>query len=221
MNTRVRELTLDDLDNLPGRCRGCVFWQTTKAGRGGVPSDREAQDAWWQAIQLEWGVPGRAIWRGERMVGFALFAPPLHVQRQRVFGPAASEDALMLLTMWIDPDARHGGLARHLMQVVVRTAIAHDLDAVEAYGNVWSIEPEETGACVLGSGFLESVGFTLHRGDLEAPLYRIETARTARWADHVGGTLGAMVEALSRRERAPARPALESRTASAPTDLAE
>jgi GNAT superfamily N-acetyltransferase len=210
LSTRVRELALRDLDALPGRCRGCVFWQTTRQRAGGLPSDPAAQDAWWQAVQLEWGVPGRAIWRGDRMLGYAMFAPAVHVQRSRVFGPAPSEDALVLCTMWVDPGFRGGGLAKHLLQVVLRTAIAHDLEAVEAYGSVWGGAPVETGTCVLSSNFLESTGFVIHRADLEAPLYRIETARTVRWAESVGDALGAVVEALSRRERAPARPALET-----------
>ncbi len=210
MSGRIRELCLEDLDALPGRCRGCVFWQTRSGHLGGMPSDPEAQDAWWQGLQLEWGVPGRGIWRHDRLVAFALFAPTLHVQRTRVFGPAASEDALLLATLWVDPAERGSGLARHLLQVVVRTAIAHDLEAVEAYGTVWGGSPTSTGGCVLSSAFLEHNGFQVHRADLEVPLYRLDTARTARWAEHVGEALGAVGEALARRERAPARPALET-----------
>jgi GNAT superfamily N-acetyltransferase len=207
---RVRDLALEDLDLLPAPCRGCVFWQTTGRGRGGAPSDPAAQDAWWQAVQLEWGVPGRGVWQGDRLVGYALFAPSVHVQRSRVLGPPASEDALVLATMWVDPAHRGGGLARHLLQVATRDAIAHDLEAVEAYGTVWGGAPDTPGGCLLTGQLLEHLGFRLHRADVETPLYRLQTARTARWAESVGSALGEVVAALSPRQRVPSRPVLET-----------
>lgn len=212
MNGRVRELALEDLDALHDPCRGCVFWQTTGRGQGGRPSDPSAQDAWWQAVQLDWGVPGRGVWHGNSLVGYALYAPTAHLQRVRVLGPPASDDALVLATMWVDPAHRGGGLARHLLQVITRDAIAHDLEAVEAYGAVWGDGAAQTpGSCVLGGAFLEHLGFRLHRGDLETPLYRLQTARTARWAESVGTALGQVVAALSPRQRTRSRPALETR----------
>ena len=218
MNGRIRVLTLDDLDQLPSPCRGCVFWQTTGGSRGGRPSDAAAQDAWWQAMQLDWGVPGRAVWQGDRMVGFALYAPAADLHRVRVLGPPASEDALVLATMWIDADHRGGGLGRHLLQVVTRDALAHDLGAVEAYGTVWGGTQTQTGGCMLGGTFLEHLGFRLHRADVETPLYRLQTARTARWAESMGTALGEVVAALSPRQRAPSRPVLESRTSTSADD---
>jgi GNAT superfamily N-acetyltransferase len=193
---RVRDLQIEHLDLLPDPCRGCTFWQTVGGGRGGQPSDPAAQDAWWQAVQLEWGTPGRGVWHGDRMVGYALYAPAVHLRRTRVLGPPASDDALVLATVWVDPDHRAGGLARHLVQVVVREAIAHDLEAVEAYGTVWGGAPDAPGGCVVGTAFLEHLGFRLHRADAEMPLYRLQTARTARWAESVGTALGDVVAAL-------------------------
>ncbi len=208
---RVRELRMEDLDDLPAPCRGCAFWQTTSAARGGLPSDPAAQDAWWQAVQLEWGVPGRAVWDDDRLVAYALFAPTVHLQRSRVLGPPASEDAMVLATVWVDPDHRRAGLARHLFPVVAREAVAHGIEAVEAYGTlVGAGAAHAPGGCVVTGEFLEHLGFRLHRSDLKTPLYRFETRRTATWAKSMSHALAEVVAALSRRERATSRPALES-----------
>jgi GNAT superfamily N-acetyltransferase len=206
MGSRIRPLRLDDLDQLPGRCRGCLFWQSTGGGRGGMPCDPAAQDAWWRVVQLAWGVPGRGAWRDDRLVGYALFAPPVHLQRSRTLGPPPSEDALVLATLWVDPEHRGAGIARHLLQVVVRDAVSHDLGAVEAYGTLVPGAPEQTGGCVLSGAALEHLGFALHRADVETPLYRLDTHRTVRWTGTVGSALGEVVAALSARPRARARP---------------
>lgn len=206
LHSRVRELRMEDLDALPSPCRGCLFWQTT--GRR-APGDTAAQDAWWRAVQLEWGVPGRGIWHDDRLVAFALYAPPLHVARTRALGPPPGDDVLVLATAWVDPEHRRGGLARHLVQVVVRDAIAHDLAAIEAYATPGPLEAALPGACLVPHAFLEHVGFTLRRADPEHPLYRLDVERTVRWQESVGTALGDVISALSRRERA-TRPALES-----------
>lgn len=211
MATRVRPLRMEDLDALPDPCRGCMFWQSARARRGVLDSDPAAQDAWWRAVQLEWGVPGQGLWRGDRLIGFALFAPAGHVGRRRVLSPPASPDALILMTMWVDPAFRGGGLARHLLQVVVREAVLRDHQAIEAYGAVMVSEPDDTGACIVGGRFLEHLGFRAKATAAGTVLYRLETARTVRWTESVGQALGDVVAALSGRQRAPSRPALESR----------
>ncbi len=212
MAARVRALRLEDLDALPDPCRGCVFWQTTRGALGGTAHDPAAQDAWWQAVQLEWGVPGRAVWRDDQLIAYVMFAPAPHVQRRRALDPAVSPDAIVLMTMWVHPSHRRGGLARHLLQVVVREAVTTGHDAVEAHGLLAASSSLSPTSCVVSGAFLERVGFQKKAAATATALYRLETARAVRWTDSVGHALGDVVAALSRRERAPARPVLESRT---------
>lgn len=217
MNSRVRELRMEDLDALPSPCRGCVFWQSTAGGKGGRPSDPAAQDAWWRAVQLDWGVPGRAVWRQDSLIAFALFAPPAHVPRLRLLGPPPGEDVLVLAMLWVDPIHRRGGLARHLVQVIARDAVARGHKAIEVYAAVAPGDAAKAGACTVSPAFLEHVGFTLHRADPLHPLYRLDLERTARWQGSMADALGEVVAALSRRERKPAVPATESRTSLGPS----
>lgn len=205
LSPRVRELALEDLDALPDPCRGCMFWQTTNARKGYLERDPQAQDAWWQAVQLDWGAPGKAIWHGENLVAFALYAPPLHVQRVRSLTIPASDDSLVLATMWTALEERGAGHARHLLQVVARDAVSRGLQALEAYG---APQPTE-GRCVLPGSVLEALGFTRHRPHPRVPLYRLELDRTVSWPSVVGHALGEVLSTLQGRERAKNRPALE------------
>lgn len=205
LSPRVRELALEELDALPDPCRGCMFWQTTNAPKGYRERDPQAQDAWWQAVQLDWGAPGKGIWHGDRLVAFVLYAPPLHVQRVRSLTIPASDDSLVLATMWTAQQERGGGHARHLLQVVARDAVSRGLQALEAYG---APQPAE-GRCVLSAGFLEALGFTCHRPHPRMPLYRLDLDRTVSWPSAVGHALGEVISSLQGRERARNRPALE------------
>lgn len=202
-HSRVRELDLEDLDALPDPCRGCLFWQTSG---NPAPKDPQAQDAWWRAVQLDWGAPGKAIWHDGTLVAYALYAPALHVQRTRSLPLPASDDAVVLATMWTHPDHRGGGHARHLLQVVAREALARNHKAVEAYGT--SLLDRQ---CLLDGSALEALGFTHVRSHPTGPaLYRLDLDRTIRWPHAVGHALGEVIASLQGRERAQ-RPALERR----------
>lgn len=205
LSPRVREIDLDDLDDLPDPCRGCMFWQAPEAPRGDTGRDQQAQDAWWRAVQLDWGTPAKGIWVDGRLVAFALYAPPLHVQRVRALRQPPSDDALVLATMWCHPDARGGGHARHLVQVLARDALSRGAAALEAYGSYHRLP----GRCEMPGDALEALGFHMHRQDPSTPLYRMDLERTASWPQAVGQALGEVISSLQGRERKPARPALE------------
>ena len=204
--SRLRELRMEHLDRLPDPCAACMFWQNDMAGRGGLGGDRDAKDAWWRAVELEWGPPGKAVWDDERLVAFAMYAPAAYVRRSRTVGPQPSEDAVVLMTMWVAPSHRSAGLARLLVQGTMREAIAHGADAVEAYGVPSPIEGPplpKICACVVSAPALEALGFRLHRADVEHPLYRIGSERTARWPGAVGHALGEVLASIAGRERVP------------------
>ncbi len=206
MPGRLKDLTLELLDEVPEPCRSCAFWQTTTGGRGGVPPDQPAKDAWWQATQLEWGIPGKAVLDQDQVVGYATFAPPALVPRARVLGPVPSEDAVLLAVVWVRPDHRGGGIGKQLVQAACREGIARGARAVEAFAHPGA--DGTTCGCGLPAGFLEATGFSLRRAHLEAPLYRLDLQSTVSWKKLADRALGDVVALLRRRERArqPAQP---------------
>jgi len=214
---RIRDLTLAALDDLPATCRSCVFWEVGTGSRGPRPDPRaggESKEAWWQATQLEWGTPGKAIYVDDVPAGYATFAPREHFPRMRRMGRAVSDDAFLLATLWVAPDHRGQGLATALLQSVLRETHRRGGRALEAYGAP-TVAPGAT--CVVPESFLKSRGFQVLHDDGDLPLLRLDLRQTVRWQESVGHALEGVLSVLSRRERQPAparaRPALETRYA--------
>ena len=216
MSRRIRELDVAVLDHLPEACRACVFWEVAHAPRGPLQDarrGREAKEAWWQATQLEWGVPGKAVYVDDVPVGYATFAPGREFPRVRELG-RPSDDALLLATLWIDPAHRGQGLATMLLQSVLREVHRRGGKALEAYGARSALDL--AGPCIVPEAFLLSRGFQVLREHFGTPLLRLDLRQTARWQE-VSHALGEVLATLTRRERQPARtpsrPALETRRA--------
>lgn len=216
MTRRVHDLSLSNIGDLPSSCRACVFWEAADAAQGPRAGDEDAatsrKEAWWQATQLEWGTPGKALYIDDQMAGYASFAPADHYPRVRRLRHSVSEDALLLAVLWIDPDHRDSGAAKTLLQSVLRETHRRGGKALEAYGARTAGSADRLMTCFTPEDFLVANGFELLHDDFEYPLLRLDLRKTARWQESVGHALSGVVTALSRRERAPApsRPALEA-----------
>lgn len=189
MATRTVPLVGDVLDDLPRRCRSCVFWELGErrpddAGEDATRSERAGRDrvrkqGWVTAQSLESGPPGVLLRDGGQTLGYALFAPTRAIPPRAGTVPTASGDALLLATAWVDPDARGRGHGRLLVQAALREALRLDLRAVEAYGDRRAREWD----CVVPSGWLLQEGFEVAVEHPRYPLLRIDTSRLARWAE--------------------------------------
>ena len=216
MARRIHDLSLSNLEALPPTCRACVFWEVANAPRGPRAGDEEAatsrKEAWWQATQLEWGTPGKIIYVDERPAGYATFAPAEHFARARTLRRAVSDDALLLATLWVDPRRRDEGLAKALLQSVLRETHRHGSRALEAFGARGAATGKLLMTCMIPEEFLLANGFEVLHEDMEFPLLRLDLRKTVRWQESVGHALHGVITALSRRERAPAptTPALEA-----------
>lgn len=211
MTRRVHDLTLASLEQLPSACRSCVFWEVRGAARGPVRGQeaqaRAAKEAWWQATQLEWGAPGKAVYVDDELVAYATFAPAVHFPQVRRLGPTVSEDALLLAALWVAPAQRDRGLAKVLLQSALRETHRRGSRALEAFG---ARAGETLGTCLIPEGFLLANGFELRQDHDSHPLLRLDLRQTVR--ESVGHALEGVLGVLARRERAPApaRPALEA-----------
>lgn len=198
----LRPLSLATVDALPAPCRSCTFWEVATAARGpGGDPGGAAKEAWLQSTTLEWGPPGRVLFVDDRAVAWALLVPGRHAGRVRRLAHAPSEDALLLATMWVDPGARGAGLARVMLQTLLRDTHERGGRAVEAYG---ARGMAARGPCVLPEGFLLASGFTLLHDDGQFPLLRLDLRRTVRWTESVAGVLEQVWGTLPRRRVAPA-----------------
>jgi GNAT superfamily N-acetyltransferase len=131
-------LSMTTIGSLPERCRGCVAWELdADAVRAAVKLGETEfeKEVWLSGVMLTWGSAGQIVTVDDRPVGFALFAPPTAVPGAAAFPTSpVSPDAVLLTTAKILPEFTGQGLARYLMNGVVRALTRRGVRAIELFG---------------------------------------------------------------------------------------
>lgn len=197
MSRRLVNVTLDNLDDLPQRCRRCVFWELDPlAGARAVESgDADLEkEAWVSATLLDWGSCGKLLYVDGVAAGFALFAPPAYVPRSVAFPTSpVSPDAVLLLTAHVIPEFAGGGLGRMLVQGLVKELTRRGVRAVEAFGDLQWAGP----ACLLPAEHLLAVGFKTVRPHPRYPRLRLEMKSAVSWREDVEVALERLLGSMS------------------------
>jgi GNAT superfamily N-acetyltransferase len=185
MTRRLVNVTLDNLDDLPIRCRRCVFWELDPVSRARAEDLGDTgleKEAWVSQTLLEWGSCGKVAYVDGVAAGYVLFAPPAYVPRSVAFPTSpVSADAVLLMSAHIMPEFSGGGLGRMLVQAVAKELIRRNVRAIEAFGDLSWHEP----ACVLPADYLLAVGFKTVRPHSRWPRLRLELKTTASWREDV------------------------------------
>ena len=204
MSRRLVNITLDNLGDLPPRCRSCVFWELDPVSgeracdAGTVELEKEA---WVSDTLLEWGSCGQLAYVDGVPAGYVLYAPPAYVPRSVAFPTSpVSSDAILLMTAQLIPEFRGAGLGRMLVQAVARDAARRGIRAIEAFGRApaplptgrdepWAMprrdEDEFTTSCLLPSEYLLAVGFKTVRPHPRTPRLRLDIKTTVSWKEDV------------------------------------
>ena len=106
MTRRLVNVTLDNLDDLPVKCRRCVFWELDPVARSRAEEMGDTaleKEAWVSQALLEWGSCGKVAYVDGVAAGYVLFAPPSATLVTK-HAPAAPTTALVL-----DVIAENGG----------------------------------------------------------------------------------------------------------------
>ncbi|WP_069813608.1 GNAT family N-acetyltransferase [Streptomyces sp. TP-A0874] len=198
MGRRLVPLTLDNLPELPGWCRSCVFWELDPvSGEAAVKAGRPEveKEAWISAVLLEWGSCGRLVYVDEVAVGYMLYAPPAYVPRSTAFptSPVAT-DAVQLMTAWTMPGYRGQGLGRMLVQGVAKDLLGRGVRAIEAFGDARRTKM----TCVLPVDYLLAVGFKTVRPHHRYPRLRLELRTTFSWKEDVEMALDRLLGAVQK-----------------------
>jgi hypothetical protein len=198
MGRRLVPLTLDNLKDLPKRCRSCVFWELDPvsgeaAVKGGTPALEK--EAWISAVLLDWGSCGRVVYVDEVPAGFVLYAPPAYVPRSTAFPTSpVSPDAVQLMTALLMPGYQQQGLGRVMVQTVAKDVLRRGFKAIEAFGDARWKEP----ACVLPADYLTAVGFKTVRPHPAHPRLRLELRTTLSWKEDVELALDRLLGAVQK-----------------------
>ncbi len=205
VSRRLVNITLDNLDDLPPRCRACVFWELdpiggARAAEAGEPGLEK--ESWVSSVLLEWGSCGKIAYVDGAPAGFALYAPPPYVPRSVAFPTSpVSGDAVLLMTAHVLTEFAGGGLGRMLVQNMAKDLTRRGVKAIEAFG-VHNWEPN---ACVLPVDYLLAVGFKTVRPHHRYPRLRLELKTAMSWREDVEVALerllGSMAPAAPRKVR--------------------
>jgi GNAT superfamily N-acetyltransferase len=191
---RFRELTTERLSDLPASCQSCAFWELPEATRGPQEDGiAEAKQLWVRSLELDWGAPGLILVERDQPAAYAMYMPAEEAHRARRLGSTPSDDALVLATLWVAPEARCRGLASALLLSVLRHAQDAGLRAVEAIGARGEAWP-----CMLPEAFLIANGFVVHHNHPRYPLLRLDLRQTARWQDAMEHALEGVRSVLRR-----------------------
>lgn len=185
MTRRLVNITLDNLGELPRRCRSCVFWELDP-----VSSDRAVHDgdpglekeAWVSSTLLEWGSCGKLVQVDGLTAGFAIYSPPVNVPRSVAFPTSpVSGDAVLLTTAHVLPEFSGGGLGRMLLQGVARDLTRRGIKAIEAFGDARWDAP----GCIVPAEYLLAVGFKTVRPHHRYPRLRLDLKSAVSWREDV------------------------------------
>ncbi|MGH3327591.1 MAG: GNAT family N-acetyltransferase [Streptomycetales bacterium] len=196
MARRLLNITLDNLDDLPRRCRGCVFWELDPVSRGRAQETGNPgfeKEAWVSATLLEWGSCGKIVYVDEMPAGFVLYAPPVYVPRAVAFPTSpVSPDAALLMTAHVLPEFSGCGLGRMLVQGMAKDLLRRGLKAVEAFGDTqW-----EAPRCVVPAHHLLAVGFKTVRPHPRYPRLRLDLKNTLSLREDVEAALERLLGSL-------------------------
>jgi ribosomal protein S18 acetylase RimI-like enzyme len=189
-------ITLDNIDDLPKRCRRCVFWELAPhlgeqaAEYGNLELEKEA---WLSSVLLDWGSCGKIMYVDQVAAGYAMYAPPAAVPRAATFptGPVG-HDAVLLTAVAVLPELTGSGIGRLLVQAVAKDLTRRGVRAIEAFGRMSSSDPEPgqpESHCVIPADFLTSVGFKTVRPHHRWPRLRLELRSGLSWKEDVEAAL--------------------------------
>lgn len=214
MARRLERLTLDNLGDLPVRCRSCAFWEldaVRRARAADAGATCAAKEAWVSRVLLEWGSCGRVAYVDGSPAAYVVYAPASYLPGADAFATApVSEDAVLLATARVEPAYAGSGLGRVLMQTVVKDLVKRgDIRALEAIGDTrapgkrdWAAG-QGHGSCVLPADYLLRIGFKTHRAHPRNPRMRLDLRTAITWRDEVESALEKLFDVV-RPARLPA-----------------
>jgi GNAT superfamily N-acetyltransferase len=197
-------LSMSSIGDLPEKCRSCVAWELPSSASVGLDPDLAGfeKEVWLSGVMLTWGSAGQIVTVDDKPAGFALFAPPTAVPGAAAFPTApVSPDAVLLTTARILPEFRGQGLARFLMNGVIKTLTSRGVRAIELFGVEEGVDEERVAGrldghddqalpkCLLPAGFARAVGFTDIQAHRQYPRLRFELASGIGWKAEVESAL--------------------------------
>jgi hypothetical protein len=185
VSRRLVNITLDNIGDLPPRCRRCVFWELDPVGFARANEEGDPgleKESWVSSVLLEWGSCGKIAYIDGVAAGYVMYAPPHYAPRSVAFPTSpVSADAVLLMTAHILSEFEGSGLGRMLIQGVAKDMTRRGIKAIEAFGDLnW-----HGNACMVPADYLLAVGFKTVRHHVRYPRLRLELKTALSWREDV------------------------------------
>jgi GNAT superfamily N-acetyltransferase len=199
MARRLVDITLDNLNDLPGSCRTCVFWELDAAVPRDAADPAIEKEAWVSDTLLQWGSCGKLAYIDGVPAGYMLYAPAAYVPRATAFPTApVSPDAVLLMSGRVNQEYAGKGVGGALAQSVARDVAQRGIKAMEAFGHTGVAHPDSV-RCILPAGYLRAVGFKTVRAHPHMPRLRLETRALAAWRSEIEAVVDRLLTTSSVR----------------------
>jgi GNAT superfamily N-acetyltransferase len=194
---RLHPLTAADIPNLPEPCARCTFWEASLADLAYPPDQRNRHRVkleWAEAVTQRWGYCGVMASNDGETIGYLTMAPAMFVPRLGAFATTpVSPDAAVLMSVKVVEEFRGKGVGRQLVQSAAAMVTRRDIRALEAVG---THHPEPS--CMLPTGWLEAVGFTVVRPHPVTPRLRMDLQSTLRWKPDLGAAWSRLTDLVTQ-----------------------
>ena len=185
MSRRIVNITLDNLGDLPPKCRRCVFWELDPVSRTRAEESGDTElekESWVFSVLGVGGSCGKIAYVDGVPAGYMLFAPPQYVPRSIAFPTSpVSADAVLFMSAHLLSEFAGGGIGRMLVQAMAKDLTRRGVRAIEAFGDRrW-----ESPACMLPVDYLLAVGFKTIRPHHHYPRLRMELRTVLSWREDV------------------------------------
>lgn len=191
MKRRIVAISLDNLSDLPSRCRSCLYWESpldTRAGRGSKET-KLSKEAWFSNTLLTWGQCGKMIYENDHILAYAQYAPGRYFPKIYCFEVGIpSPDAAFLSCIYVIPDVRRKGLGKLLLQAIEKDLFRQNIEAIETLAAKKPQKNKPPGPI----DFFHANGFYIARDNPRYPLMRLDLKATVTWQDNLEAILNSL-----------------------------
>jgi len=143
MKVTIRDITEENLGDIPRPCRGCLYWELPedfeKLRQQKKPQlAEEKKKEWFTKTLREFGNCGKIVYRDKMPIGYAQYAPVSHLPQARSYKsgrPERIEDRTVFIScLYISEEEDRGkGIGMKLLNTVVMALRNRGFKAVETF----------------------------------------------------------------------------------------
>jgi len=169
---RLEPVTKENIKNIPGHCKQCLYWQTTDSDK--KPSENQTEKVrqnWLLRVQKEEGISSYITYADGTPMGFVQVASAKYFPRLKEYTNATpNQDAVFLACLYIPKqEDQNKSYGTQMLKSLITELKQRGFKAIETFARKSSSE-NPSGPI----GFYLKNGFKITHNDTDFPLVRLE-----------------------------------------------